>query len=195
MAKAGYDILSAYSSGEAAKARAEMKAQLAEINAHAMERDAFETIKVGLAKKAHYLGKAQQVASSQNVAYAVADVDTSFGTAKQVKEESMLMGQLNAKDIENAAEQQAIGYKAKALQYRFTAGMDISAAEQGAKNLLMSSVIKAGTDIGKNWDRTTFSKKTAEPETYDSLIYDWSSDSSTSTNVASFSFDTPKLTY
>lgn len=167
LAKAGFDILSAYSSGEAAKVRAELQAQLAEFNARAAEQDAFEVIKVGMAKKANYESKAQQVASKQNVAYAVADVDTSFGTAKQMQEESRLMGQLNAKDIEDAAHSQAVGYKAKALEYRFGSEMNKSAVNQAAQSLLTASIITSGTEIGKNWKKLNFGGGTTPTTTLD----------------------------
>jgi hypothetical protein len=156
LAKTGFDIFSAYSAGEAAKKRAQLQAQLAEMNARAMEQDAFEVIKVGLAKKAHYESKVQQITSSQNVAYAVADVDTSFGTAKQVQEESRLMGQLNAKDIEDAAYAQAVGYKSKVLQYRFGSEMDQVATKQKADNLLMSTILQSGASTAMNWNKLDF---------------------------------------
>lgn len=172
-AKTGFDILSAYTTGESAKARAAMTAQLAEFNAHAMEQDAFEVIKLGMAKKARYEAKAQEVVSKQNVAYAMADVDTSFGTAKALKEESRLMGQLNAKDIEDAAHSQALGYKAKALEYRFGSEMNTSAVNQAANNLLTSSIIKAGVETGLNWKKLGGGSNPAESAnntTYDKLV-------------------------
>lgn len=156
IAKSGFDLFSAYSQGEAAKKRQELKNQLAEFNARAMENDANETIKLGLVKKAHYLRKAQQVASSQNVAYAAAGVDTSFGSAKQVQEESRLMGMLNAKDIEDAAHTQALGYKAKALEFRFNSQMESAATDQAVNNFMMSTIIKTGADIGLNWNKMSF---------------------------------------
>lgn len=152
VASQAFSFASSYFNGESKKEQAALNSQIAELNAMNAEHDAFESIRMGLGKKASYESKVNNLISTQNVAYAYADVDTSFGTAKAVQDETKLIGRLNAMDVTNSAYSQALGYKRQALNYRTGAQMNEARVAGQAKADLTASVIKiaAGTALASD---------------------------------------------
>ena len=163
IASQGLKVAGALQMGGLAKEQAALKREIAELNARAAERDAFEAVRIGLGKKANYMACAEDVVQKQNVIFAYADVDTSFGTARQLQEETRLIGRLNAADISNAAYAQALGYKRQALNYRLNSQLQSSAVEAQSAQNLTASVIQAGANIGMNFDKLSFGGGAGEP--------------------------------
>ena len=151
-----FKLLSTWQNGELKKEQAALGSQIAELNAMNAEHDAFESIRMGLGKKASYESKVNNLISTQNVAYAYADVDTSFGTAKAIQDETKLIGRLNTQDITNSAYAQALGYKRQALNYRTGAQMNEARVAGQAKAELTSQVISAAATTAMAWDKLDF---------------------------------------
>lgn len=139
------------------KEAAALNRKIAELNAMNAEHDAYESIRQGLSKKATYQNQVNDVIKSQDVLYAYADVDTSFGTAKSIQEQTKLNGMLNATDITNAAYAKALGYNRQALNYRIQGQMNEAAVINQANSDLTSKVISAGARTAFAWDKLDFS--------------------------------------
>lgn len=167
IAKQTFDLVQAFDAGNAKKKQAELTRQLAELNRSISDRNAFRFLSKGLGKANAYKAEADQVMSSQNVAYAYADVDTSFGTAQMVQEQSRLHSMLNVKELEDAAYAQALGEKQKGLQYSFQGELTAGSLEHQAKQILTSQIIKTVGDAGMKWDKLSTDKPTASNNPYD----------------------------
>lgn len=153
IAKQSFDLFQALDSANAKKKQAELTRQLAQLNRSISDRNAFQFLVKGLGKANAYKAEADQVMSAQKVAYAYADVDTSFGTAKMIQEQSRLHSMLNVKELEDAAYAQALGEKQKGLQYSFQGELTAGSLEHQAKQLLTSQIIKTVGDTAMKWDR------------------------------------------
>lgn len=148
--------------GDYQKQAAALNRKVAELNATNAEHDAYESVRQGLSKKASYQNQARDVIKSQDVLYAYADVDTSFGTAKSIQEQTKLNGMLNATDITNAAYAKALGYNRQALNYRTQGAMNEAAVVNQANSNLTSAVISAGAKTALAWDKLDFSMGSPE---------------------------------
>lgn len=170
--KTGFDLVSAFDSGNAKRKQADITRQLTELNKRISDRNAFEYLTKGLSKANAYKSQAEQQISKQNVAYAYADVDTSFGTAQMIQEQSKLNAQFNTKELEEAAYAAALGERQKGLQLSFQGELNAMSMEQQASQMMTSAIIKGATDVGLNWNKLSFdgSPTPSGGTTYDTLM-------------------------
>lgn len=173
--KTGFDLFSAADSAGVKRNQADLTRQLSDLNRKISDRNAFEYLTKGLAKANAYKSEADQQMSKQNVAYAYADVDTSFGTAQMVQEQSRLNSLFNTKQIEDAAYSAALGEKQKGLQYSFQGEMNAASLEQQASQMVTSTIVKSAVDTGLNWNKMQSGKPEASPEIISSS-WSWEND-------------------
>lgn len=168
IASQGLKIANTLSGNELAVNQARLRRQIAELNAMSAEYDAFESVKIGLGKKASYENQVSNVVKKQNVIMAYNDVDSSFGTAKMIQEETKLIGRLNAMDIENAAYAQSLGYKRQALNYRLGGQIGEMQANAKASDALRASILSAGANTLLQWDKLNFGGEDTDHKIEDS---------------------------
>lgn len=131
-ALAGFQIVSGLHQAETIRANAEIQKEIAELNAQYAEIDAWEAKLRGEEEVGRYQNVINQTISTQRVALASQDVDVNFGTAKELQQETKLIGMLNQLDIREQAHATAMGYKTQARQYRLQGQMGLSQARQDA---------------------------------------------------------------
>ncbi len=128
---AAYQIISGSQQAEGIRANAALTREINDLNAKYAELDAFNAEATGEAQAARYDNTINEVEGQQKVGFAARDVDVNFGTAKEVQEESKLIGFLNKMDIRNHAHKVAMGYKDQARNFRLAG---ITGTAQGAYN-------------------------------------------------------------
>lgn len=130
-ALAAYQIWSAYNQAEVIRDQAELTKNIAEMNAKYAEIDAWEAEKYGYTESARYQSIVDQTVGEQRAAFAAQNVDVSFGTAKEIQQESKVTGFLNQLDMQRQARAKAMGLKFEASNYRVSGSM--SQAQGGAQ--------------------------------------------------------------
>lgn len=142
---AGLQIAGSYFAAQNVLATAETNRRVSDINAEFAELDAYDAEIAGFSEAARYQSIIDQTLSEQQAQMAAADIDTNFGTAAAVQEETKLIGELNKMEIINQAERQALGYKQQSRQFRLGGYLSMLDAQQQASNIKFQGLTGAAS--------------------------------------------------
>jgi len=140
---AAFSLISSAQQAEGIRENAKLSKEVAELNAKYAEIDAYEAEQQGLTEEARYQSVIDSTVSAQRLAFAVQDVDVNTGIAKELQNESRLVGMLNKMDIKNQAHARALGIKGQARQYRLQGSMDQNQARGQASAVQNAGVMSA----------------------------------------------------
>lgn len=165
---AAFQLISGAQQAEGIRANAKLSKQVADMNSEYAKIDAWKAEQDGLSQEARYQGVVQQLESKQNVANAVNNVDSNFGTAAEQKADTQLTGFLNALDIKNNAHKKALGYESESrnlkisglmseVQAKFNAGATQSASVLSAASTAASGYSKHEKSSSKSSGQTAWS--------------------------------------
>ena len=115
---AALQLAGSHFAAENIKETAALNREIAEMNAEFAELDAYDAEIAGYGEVARYQSVIDQTLGAQKAELAAAGVDTSYGTAAAIEDETNLIAQLNKMEIMNQAEKAALGYKTQARQFR-----------------------------------------------------------------------------
>lgn len=138
-ALAGFQVISAFQQAETMRGQAALNRKIATLNSDQALLDAFNAEKDGYTMEARYQQTIDKVLSDQQVRYAVANVDTGYGSASDVVGDTKRTAFLNKIDIRNQAHQKAMGYKNQSAKILLQGEMN-----QQASNIQAGSVQNAG---------------------------------------------------
>ena len=147
IAMAAYQLFSGVQQADAMRQQGEMNRAIGEMNAKYAEMDAWEAEKYGYTQSARYQSVVDATIGDQRAIMAASDVDVSYGTAKEVQEESKLTGILNQLDIQQSARKKALGIKVEAANMRLAGNLGQSQANMNANatmNAAYGNVISTG---------------------------------------------------
>lgn len=147
-ALAGIQIWSGLQQAQMLREGAELQSKIDDMNAKYAEYDAWQVEKQGAEQQAQQQTKDQHTIGSQMVANAVNNVDSTFGTAAQLKKESIFSSFLNSLDIGQAAHARALGFKREAMSIRLGSYLHQAQAGQQAAAAQMNAVIGAAGTVG-----------------------------------------------
>lgn len=150
---AAFQLVSGAQAAEGIRANARLSKEVADMNAEFAELDAFHAEADGYTQAARYEGQVQHIESSQKVAFAANNVDSSFGTAADVTADTKLTGFLNAMDIKNAAHAKALGYQNEARNDRIAGLLGSAQAEFNAASSVRAGTIGAATTALSGYTR------------------------------------------
>lgn len=139
---AAYQVWSGLQTSEMMRNQAKLNRELAEYNAELAEIDSFNAMKDGYTVANRYENQVAAVLANQEVMFAANDVDMSFGTAAQIREESQVAGFLNVVDLQAQARSSSQGYQRQASNIRLQGFLNQSAAEGNAAAVRGASVIR-----------------------------------------------------
>jgi len=142
-AQAGLQLAAGYFAAENIKATAELNRDIAEMNAEFAELDAYDAEIEGYTAQAKYQKVIDQTLSDQQLALSAANIDTSFGTAGAIREESKFIADLNKMEIEKRAQERTLGYEREARAIRMGSTLDFSQAQARASQVMFQSVLGA----------------------------------------------------
>jgi len=146
-ASAGLQVVNGLHQAEIIRENASLSRYVNELNASYAELDAYNAEIAGIGEEARYETAVQQTFAQQNVAFAVQNIDSNFGTAADLKAESKINAMLNKQDIRNQAYETSKGYKSQARNIRMQSAIDSSAANAQAQAVIGSSVIKGAETV------------------------------------------------
>lgn len=146
-ATAGLQLFQAYGQSEALKAQGNYQYEMSKINARNMEKQAKRSIELGEKSAESYQKKIKSLVGQQKTGYAGGGVDVSFGSARQVQQETMEIGAQDAAEIRNNAFLEAMGYESQAQQTRREGRMAQSGARTAAAQTLLAGGMKAAGNL------------------------------------------------
>lgn len=147
-ALAGLQVLNGLNQASLIRGQAELNKQIADMNIELAQIDQFEAIADGMTQEARYQTVIDTIRSQQEAVFAARNVNSDFGTAADVVQETELNGFLNKLDIQNAAFAKAAGIKREIGSMRLQSFMNQQQAEINANATIQTSLIQAaGTGL------------------------------------------------
>lgn len=126
---------------------------IGEMNAKYAIIDSFDAEAKGHTDASRYENVINSTVSEQKSNEIAKGVDTSFGTAKDVQNDTRLTGFLNILDIKNQAHQKALGFQREAAQDRLQGAFAQGAANSRADATRTSGFLNAGSTFLSGYSR------------------------------------------
>jgi len=120
---AALQLTGGYFASQNIKATARLNQEIADMNAQFAELDAYDALLEGESEKARYQSVIDSVLGEQQAIMEAQGVDTSFGSAASISEETKFTAELNLMEIEKQAQERALGYKRQARDLRTSGAM------------------------------------------------------------------------
>lgn len=163
---AGVTMLGAYLEGASAKEEASYREKIANANADFADAQARRVLEVGEQDAQQYGRKIRQTVGAQRAALAAQGVDVGVGSAAEVQAETFEIGARDIETIKNNAFLEAYGLRVQAEQDRQSGRLAVRAAENVARNSLISGGLRAANSYMTNSPSTP--KAAEKPKTADS---------------------------
>lgn len=122
-AMALFQVVSSNQTAQLMKRQGEFDTRVAAFNAEYLEKDAWEAERFGYSQTARYKAQEDKILGDQVAIFEAQGVDTSFGTAKELQEETQLNSYLNTLDIQKIARADALKLRLDASNVRFLGGL------------------------------------------------------------------------
>lgn len=144
----GLQLYSGYRQSQMIMDQARLTNKINDANAKFIEMDAWEAERMGFSESARYQSVIDKTIGEQKVAFTEQNVDLTFGTVKDVQDQTKLTGFLNTLDIQTQARNKALGLKFQASNLRLGGQMGLSQASMNAYGALMGGITQgAATGI------------------------------------------------
>lgn len=140
---AGLQLAGGYFASQNIKESAKLNREIAEMNAEFAELDAYDAEIEGMSAATRYQSVIDNTLAEQTAQLAAADVDINYGSAASIQAESRFMGELNKMEIEKQAQEQALGFKRQARDYRLSGTMGYAEGKTRASQAMFSGVTSA----------------------------------------------------
>lgn len=140
---AALELAGGYFASQNIKETAQLNKEIADMNAEFAELDAYDALIQGETDQVRYQSVIDQTLSDQNAIAAAQGVDLEFGSAGALREEDKFIAELNMMEIEKRAEEQALGFKEQAAQYRKAGILGLAQSDVQARQVMFQSGLGA----------------------------------------------------
>lgn len=142
-AMVGLQLAGGYFASQNIKAAAETNKRIAEINSEFAELDAFDARANGQTAQSEYQSVIDQTLSDQQAILEASGVDTSFGSAASIQQETRTTGENNLMQLQKRAEEQALGYEQQSRDYTMQGILGESQASAKASSVMFGAITSA----------------------------------------------------
>jgi hypothetical protein len=154
LALAAIQGFSSYKQAEATEGAARLQKELDNIDAGYIDYDAHEAEVFGVTEGVRHQTYINKTLSEQQSVFAAQGVDVSYGTAKEIQDETRLVGTLNVIDMRASGIMKSIGLKRKAQAMRSGANMQYEQTTMNAKARENAGYIEAGSTAFRGYTQT-----------------------------------------
>lgn len=144
---AGLQLANGVFQAETIREASALQQRINNFNAQYAELDSYNAWINGMSEASRYGTEAEKVTENQKVAFAVNDVDATYGTAAKVVDESKAIAFLNKLDLENKAFADASNYKRQAMSYRLGSQAINTQATINASAAQTTAIFNAGSTL------------------------------------------------
>lgn len=149
-------VNNAVSQAAAAKLQGQYQAQQFETNTWISEFQGAQAEQRGATGANRVRRNATQVKGAQRASFAASGVDSEFGSAADAQAETDLLSELDVISVKSNAWREAWGYKVAANNSRFSGQMAVNAAENTARNTILTGGMQA---VGYGAQSTYYARK------------------------------------
>lgn len=140
---AALQLAGSYFASENIREAARLNQDIAEMNAEFAELDAYDALIQGETEATRYQSVIDNVFSEQTAIAAAQGLDLDFGTAASLQAEDDFVNQMNLMEIEKAAQEQALGFRNEASQFRMRGVLGAAQADVQAQTVLTQGITSA----------------------------------------------------
>jgi len=151
---AGLQMAGGYFASQNIKESARINQEIANMNAEFAELDAYDMEMEGYTQQARYQSVIDNTLAQQQLAMTAADIDTSYGTAASIQEETRFIGEMNLMEIEKEAQEKALGITRQAREFRMSGVMGVAEAEQQASSVMFNAATGAAQTGATGYKRS-----------------------------------------
>lgn len=138
----GLQLLQGGAQAQMIQAQSEGQQAIDELNAESLEFDAFEAEQLGYTQVARYQSVVDKTLATRKAVQASQDIDTNFGTARDVQDENKLNAYMNSLDMVTKAGNNARNLKRRASSVRLGSDMNAIVADANARGAETAGAVK-----------------------------------------------------
>lgn len=150
---AALELAGGYFASQNIKDTAKINRDVANMNAEFAELDAYDALLSGETAKSKYQSLVDQTLSDQNTIFAAQGIDSGFGSAKDIQDETRFIADLNKMEIEKQYEEQALGYERESRGITMRSHLDYSRQLQRSSDVMFKSITNAAKTGTKEYGR------------------------------------------
>lgn len=140
---AGLQLAGGYFASQNIKETAKLNKKISDMNAQFAELDSYDALNEGHAEATRYQSVIDNTEAQQSAQMNAEGIDTSYGSASSVKSETHFLGEINKMEIEKHAQEQALGFRRQARDYRTTGAMELADGKTRAGQAMFSGITSA----------------------------------------------------
>lgn len=158
-ALAAFQVATGVQQSQLIQRQAALGREVDNMNADFAEIDAFNIENQQLAEVAAYRKNIDAILSDQQVAMATNGIDSTFGTASEIVEESRLNAFLNTLDLQNQARTSGLALRREARGMRMGGNFKQLEANARAGAVTTQSILSAGQTLASGYQNGAFNFK------------------------------------
>lgn len=151
---AALQVYSSFQQAEITRQFSNLQSRVGALNAQFAELDAYKTEQAGYSTAARYGSVVDKTIGAQRSGYAEQGADVSYGTAKNVQDQTRTVGYLNQLDMIRQARERALGIQRTAINYRLGATTAQTQGSLDAGSMETAGVLQAGSTALSGYRRT-----------------------------------------
>lgn len=152
-ALAAAQLAGSYQQADLIKQSGDVQNSVAEMNAKFADLDAYNASREGLSESARYATVADQTIGSQRGAFAGANVDVNYGTAKDVQQDTKLTAMMNTLELQRRGREKALGFQQQALNTRLGGTMSQLQSQLDAGTAQNKGFLSAASTLVTGYER------------------------------------------
>lgn len=141
----------AYVQSRASQQQGRMEKQAAKLNVQLDEMRSADAIKRGQFLEAAQRRKTRGLVGSQRASMAAQGIDLSFGSGRDITQEAMALGEMDAQTTRMNAYKEAFGYKVSASEARLRGKLASIAGKGQAKSILLTGGMQAAQSLASGF--------------------------------------------
>ena len=157
----------AYVQSRATQQQGRMEKQAAKLNAQIDDMRSADAIKRGQFMEAAQRRKTRGMVGSQRAALAAQGIDVGYGSARDLAQEAMALGEMDAQTTRMNAFKEAFGYKVSAAEARYRGKMATIAGKGQARSILLTGGMQAAQSLADGYGQ--MQSNNAEQARWDKL--------------------------
>jgi hypothetical protein len=140
---AGLQLAGGYFASQNIKETAKLNKKISDMNAQFAELDSYDALNEGHTEATRYQSVVDNTTAEQAAQLAAQDVDVNYGSAASIQAETHFTGEMNKMEIEKHAQEQALGFRRQARDYRTSGAMAFADAKTKSGQAMFSGITSA----------------------------------------------------
>lgn len=140
---AALQLAGGYFASQNIKETAKLNKKISDMNSEFADLDAYDATVQGHTDSTRYQSTIDNTMAEQSAQMNAEGVDVNYGSSSSVRKETQFVGELNQMNIEKQAQEQALGYRRQARNFRTSGAMELADGNTKAGQAMFSGITSA----------------------------------------------------